>query len=761
MDQYQKTRDTLLALNEKTLGLIQQTEGILGDGAATFEQWKQSCHTTAKILDDHVVRIAVVGAIKSGKSTLVNSLLREDRLKRGAGVVTSIVTRIRRGDRLRARLFFKSWDEINAEIEQALVLFPNSDWHSEHEHFDIRRSSDRINLSEALLSLDADMHLAQDGLNANSVLLSSYLGGFDDVEDLVGADATTRDFDNGRFGDHRDYVGEDRRAVYLKDIQLEITDDILDANLEIADCQGSDSPNPLHMAMVQDYLLKAHLIVYVISSRTGLRQADMRFLSIIRQMGIDDNILFVCNFDINEHDGFEDLAALVKKTDEELAVIIQDCRLYAFSALLHLFGACRERLSDKDRNRLEQWNTATKMAAYSESELNRFTRMLEDKLTRERSALLLQNQLEHVAMVLTSLKNWVRLNCSLLKRDAGEAQKLADRIENHQTSMRQVQSMIRGTLDGGVRTISKELMNKIDGFFDPHGGPLLENVIAFIRNYNADLNRYGEYAVSAGFTQALYRVYQDFKQALNTYMAEKINPDIVGFIGRLESRAVEYFESAVKPYEAMVSDTVAQFETSFAQVDFEQVAGHRRIDTLADLEGIKQSMNIEMPPAAATMRYSAHMKTDAVLHLGFYSLLRLVRKALKKPDRKKGAEEIKALRDGIRRMKRETERSVYAHFKDYRENIKFQYMVRLMNEASARLFESLTEHFSVYVADLKALVDSVGTERLDKEQIEKALLAVDGSIDLLKQQLDDQRREIELLRGDSTAPQMAGGTGGG
>ena len=52
-------------------------------------------------------------------------------------------------------------------------------------------------------------------------------------------------------------------------------------NLEIADCQGSDSPNPLHLAMIQDYLIQTHLLVYVLSSRTGVRQSDIKFLTLI------------------------------------------------------------------------------------------------------------------------------------------------------------------------------------------------------------------------------------------------------------------------------------------------------------------------------------------------------------------------------------------------------------------------------------------------------------------------------------------------
>ncbi|MBI5894708.1 MAG: dynamin family protein, partial [Desulfobacterales bacterium] len=153
MDAYQKNREAILKSNRQVGGLLEQAQSVMGIQGVAFEQWKQSCASIERQLLDHVVRIAVVGAIKSGKSTFVNALLQEDHLKRGAGVVTSIVTRIRQGDQLRARLFFKSWDDVNAEIQQALVLFPSDEWRSDKQTFDIRRAQDRSDLKSALYTL--------------------------------------------------------------------------------------------------------------------------------------------------------------------------------------------------------------------------------------------------------------------------------------------------------------------------------------------------------------------------------------------------------------------------------------------------------------------------------------------------------------------------------------------------------------------------------------------------------------------------------
>ena len=751
MDHYLNLRSQILDLNQEVSALLEQSDVVLGHSTSSFEQWKQTCSTIAKNLQDHVVRVAVVGAIKSGKSTFVNALLGKDHLKRGAGVVTSIVTRIRKGALLNARLFFKSWDDINAEIEQALVLFPADQWQPQHSYFDIRRKQDREDLASALDGLDKDLRVAQDQLNANVVLLTSYLKGFEIIQPYVGAENTTREFDAEQFADHRQFVGNDALAVYLKDIELEVSGDQLSGNIEIADCQGSDSPNPLHMAMIQDYLLKAHMIVYVISSRTGLRQADIRFLSMIKKMGIAGNMMFVCNCDLNEHADLADLQALVRRMREELALLVETPELFSISALLNLFAANEDALTERDAQRLSQWQACGDLVDFSNDETRRMEKLLNRKLSRERSSLLLHNQLERFDVMTAGLHRWIRLNRDLIHRDAGEAKTMAIRIEDHQKHIVQVQGMIHSTLEGAVQKIKASLRKKVDSFFDLHSGPVLKQVLHYVRNYEVDLSSYEETSASGAFTQSLYLVFQSFRQAVDTYMAEKINPEIIGFVGREEKELTNYFQEVAEPYKTMVGNTLAQFEETLSQFGLDSASEKWTLDLSPDLEGIKQSMNITLPPAAATMRYSAQIKTDAIVRLGVYSVLRFVRKAFKKPVGSQNEEGIRALRDGVRRMKKETERSVQAHFIDYRENIKFQYMMRLADIAGVRLYENLTEHFHAYLSDLKTLMASIGNERTDKEKIEDGLGTVEQTITNIKSRIHYLREEIIRLQDDDDA----------
>ncbi len=746
MDLYHHTRESILAICRQTLSLIDQCEALSENNAGSFDHWKQIGTQIEQQLMEHVVRIAVVGAIKSGKSTLVNAILRDDYLKRGAGVVTSIVTRVRRGEKLKAKLFFKSWDEINDDIDAALVLFPSEQWCQPESNFDIRRSQDRSELEKALSALDNRYRVAQNGLNADGVLLASYLKGYQQVEKLVGADRSIKEFSEKQFSGHRKFVSDDALAVYLKDIQLDIAEQGLGANIEIADCQGSDSPNPHHMAMIQDYLLKAHLIIYVISSRTGLRQADIRFLSIIKQMGIADSILFVCNSDIDEHESLEDLEHLVRRIKEELSLVISEPQLYVFSALYHLFDALKTQLPARDKSRLAQWRKSKDLVSSTETELALLNSTLEQKLTRERSAVLLHNQLERVGVIEKGLQHWISFRRELIQRDSVGFQQVVERIDSHQGYLHQIQSMIHTTLQGSVQTLKGDLRKAIDRFFDHASGDVLKMVLTFVRNYRVDLSAYKEPLAGSGFTHTLYLVFQEFKQAVDRFMAEKINPEIIGFVGRQETHMVEYLRSIPLPFESMINDALQQYETAMAKFGLPQGPGRLQFDTMSDLAAIKQSLGITLPPAAASMRYSAHIKTEAVLRLGVFSLLQAVRKVLKKSDGGQNDDTLNALKGGIRRIKRETERSINDHFKDYRENLKFQYLLPLADAVGRRLYEALIGQFEAYGQNLKSIVDGMSGECVDIEQSDADLGRIAQALEHIKNQRKTLRHRVDRLR---------------
>ncbi|MCF8049821.1 MAG: dynamin family protein [Desulfobacterales bacterium] len=739
MDAFNHLKSELLAVDRDLESLVETISSMPELDVQSFEDWRRTLSGIRQQLAEDVIRVAVVGAIKSGKSTFVNSLLGDDFLKRGAGVVTSIVTRIRSGRWLRARLYFKSWDEINADIEEAMVLFPALNRPDEDGGFDMRREKDRSALQEALSTLGVERLIQNDSRDANSVLLFSYLKGYPEVQHLIGSEPVLHDFEGERFPEHRLFAGADFMAVYLKDIELEIGDAGLDDNVELADCQGSDSPNPAHLSMIQDYLLRTHFIIYVISSRTGLRQADIKFLSIIGRMGILDNMLFVVNSDLDEHESLEDLEALVENVRDELSLIRPEPHVFSFSALYNLFRIQQGRLSERESLRLEHWEKAAALTRFSDEETARFQEEFKRKLTAERMSLFMSNNLERLRVIGDGLGRWLRVRRDLLSQDSSGAAQIVDRIRLHQERMDQVRSMIKSTLDGSVGKLKTELRRELDRFFDPSRGSLLPGVFDFAHRYAPPLADYEKNLESAGFTPTLYLLFQDFRQAVNGYLAETVNPEVVGFILRLEARIRSSLQSVARPYDAMIQEALAEHDRSLKR--FGVHVGEERQESvqMPDMETIRNRAGLSMPPAVAHLRYSARIRTEAVMRFGFYSVLKAFKKILKKPISSPREEGVQALRDGLRRIKRETERSLRFHFKDYGENIKFQYVFRLTDAASNALYETILDEFGAYVSDLDRMAEMVGRERHIQQKTAEILgrLAADAR---------DATKRIERLR---------------
>ena len=718
---YSTLKEDILQINKDISGLFPDLRSITASSDHTFADWQKTCDTIKSQISGEIIRVAVVGPIKSGKSTFINSLLKGEYLKRGAGVVTSIVTRVRNGKKLKAKLLFKSWDEINSDMEQALVLFPSLEWRNENYRFDIRQKKERMDLEKALISLNSEHLISNSAHNVNNILLTSYLKGYEKIKDLFSVETLTRQYENELFSEHWTFVGDGSMAVYLKDVQLEIDSGNIDSNIEIADCQGSDSPNPLHLAMIQEYLLLTHLIVYVISSRTGLREADIKFLSIIKKMGIIDNILFIINCDFSEHESINDLKLLIENVKEELALIKPSPEIYSLSALLNLFKTQRANLSQKDRLRLEQWETEPELTDFSNSETARFESSFYNRLTKGSYSLLLKNHLERLRIISSGMGRWIYFNQNILSRDAHSANEIVEKIKKHQEGMRQIKAVIKNTLAGSTKKINHDLKTDIERFFDIRSGDLIQNIIEFIRDYTVSYQKYEENLKASGFPNTLYLVFQEFKQALDIYMTETINLEIIRFTREKEKRIREHLENIAEPFDVMVQDAIVGYNGMMENFGIvRSFENPERID-LPDIDVIKANTRLTLPPAVAYMRYTAKIKTEAVMRFGFYSVVKFFKKILKKPIERKNEEGILALKAGVLRMKRETEKSMAFFFKDYQENIKFQYMYKIVEAVSFSLYESLVDRFQAYAADLSNSVELINDKLIDKGQASTTL----------------------------------------
>ncbi|MFZ5562617.1 MAG: dynamin family protein [Thermodesulfobacteriota bacterium] len=742
MKTYPALKEELRLLNNALLDRMAEVEAMPGVGAGAFEDWQTTCRAIMRQLNEDVVRVAVVGPIKSGKSTVVNAMFRGDYLKRGAGVVTSMVTKVRSGRKLRARLVFKTWEKINSDIERAVVMLPTMQISSDGTGLDIRDEATRKALAQALDGLPREYLIAKDSRNINSVLLANYLAGYDAVASIIGSDTTTRIFEQDQFARHRDFAGDDRLAVYLEDIQLDIDSVDMDPAIEIADCQGSDSPNPLHLVRIQDYLMLTNLTVYVISSRTGMRQADINFLSIIDRMGIADNLIFVVNCDLDEHETLKSLTTLVERIRNEISLIRANPEVHPFSGLLNLFRSQGgDRLGDKDARRLAIWQMDDALVRFSDDGTRSFEASLYHKLNRQRYSLLLKNHAHRLSLVAAGLSQWASANLRVLKEDEQSATAIFDATRRQKEKLDRAGSLLKSTLDGSARRLKGELKTDVDRFFDPRSGSVLPDLTAFIRNYQADLDKYAPSIATAGFSSILYMVFQEFKQALDVFMAESVNPRVMGFIRKQEQKIADYFEQIADSYDGMARDAIAAYKRAMEEMRISTRAADLGPVKARDMSLVKAENRVNLPPSVFVMNYTGTIRTEAVMRLGVYSMGKFIKKLLKKPIATEQEGELRALKDGMARIQRETEKSILFHFKSYRENIKFQYVLKLVDAVSDGFYNAVLDRFRAYSADISGIREAVAGKQVNKEQMA-------GLLEQLLAAAADAERKIALLSED-------------
>nr|HID58525.1 hypothetical protein [Desulfobacterales bacterium] len=746
---YTELKQSLLGINKDISLILQKAESISKNSDNTLKAWKEISARIDRQMAEKVVHVAVVGSIKSGKSTLINSLLGGEYLKRGAGVVTSIVTKIRGNDRQKAILYFKTWKEVNEDLKQALVMFPTKDKHNMgRESFDIREDRNRKNLKRILESMTTEQVISNDSLDKNRVLIAAYLKGYDRVKDIVSQAPKSIVYNEHDFYKHKDFVGDESLAVYLNDVGLTLNaGELLDSNVEIADCQGSDSPNPIHLAMIQDYLLQTHLIIYVISSRTGLRQADIQFLMLIRKMGLLKNIIFVINLDISEHDSISDLNAFIGKVREELSLIKPNPEVFTFSTLYHLF---KKLASHKDREviprrymlRLKEWEEEKEMLTLSTQERERFEQVFLDQITERRLNLILNSHLERIHVIADGLYEWIRLNMHFLNKDVEDVEGLLEALGRRHESMDQMSSVIKDTIQGTLRNLKQELGGDADRFFDPQYGEITRETIQFIESYDIDYTDYKKKLQISELMKALYLIFQEFQQAINRYLAESVNLKLVSFISEAEKKIENVFAQVAQPFNMMIQDARREYYRETERLNLRLKEAPFRQFKPPDIEIIKTSARVKIPPLVSNMRYSARIKTEAIFRFGLYNTLNATKKLLKKPSlEEEGVRQ--ALRGAIRRIRKEVKESITNHFIDYKENLKFQYLYRLIDVASSNLYEELNDRIRAFTIDLSEIKHLTEGKKSMREEAAKDFIYMEGAIQRILDQIKQIHRDLD------------------
>ncbi|ACN15559.1 GTPase family protein [Desulforapulum autotrophicum HRM2] len=698
-----------------TLESMREIPGMYDTSADTA---LELCCTLPGTIRSNILKIAVVGAIKSGKTTFINAWLKDDLLKRGAGVVTAIVTRLQRQSTLTARIFLKSWDDINQEIEQALFMFPEKEWNPEKNTpgFDLRRERDRQFLNDFNVDIFSDLSVSEAGLRPESVTITRAVEGYEAVKDLIKPDRSILEFSGPLFETHKKFTGNDSRAFFVRDVALGVTSPGLDPDIEIADCQGSDSTNPFHMVQIQNYLTRANLIIYLISSRTGLRQADMNFLRVIETMGLMENIVFVLNADLNEHENLKDLMSVEHRVRKELTYIKKDPELYTISSLYNLFCDLAPDLSRKNSIILDLWKEDANTTAYLSSMTQRFNSRLVGRLSSERFYLTVANPIERLRQIAFMARQRLSLFSDLLSQDLSKARGAMDRLAEMLETGKKLEAIMDNSIEGAVDQLEREIQKEANALFDPLQGTIAKDVAHFIGGCKIDISLYESKLLHHGFENTLYLMFQELKSALDTFMTQTINARVLGFIHDQEKAIEGYFKTLYRSYDinpheiSPVKDQDHQPET----------APGRKIVPI-DLRTIKGILGLSLPTEAFVTRYNARIRVSAMAKFGLFSLGDIIGRLM---NRRRYTPGVSALSASEKKIKQEALRSVVNHLEAYQKSVTRDYLIPLLEAVSRDFKDKLVARCRVCDVEIETMEGVIALDQASKKAQSRTLDAM-------------------------------------
>ena len=699
--------------------LAREWTSLFPQAVSQVEHWLKVLAQVQAHLAEDTCRLAVIGAVKSGKSTMINALVGQDLLRRGAGILTAMITRVQPGPQPQAVLQFKEWEEINGELRRALGLLPNPRLLERAAPLDLREAADRELLAQVLAETQGVERWRNGSLDQNYLLLQSYLEGYPLLQGLSPGGGVLK-LAGPDLARHRELVTREATAIYLKDVLLTIPFPWAAQGVELGDCQGSDSPIPQHLTQVLSYLLKSDLALYVISSRVGLRQADLQFLGELKRMGLAPHILALLNLDLGEHTSFQELIRVRDRVLQELSLWQPQVRLYAFSALKLLLDRRRQRGENPDPREtafLAVWATDPDAAGFSDKEAARFAADLQPLLQELRSRRLAGGSLAQVRMVARGMREQLQLSRDLWQKGLGAVQEIEARLEARRQPLQATMASLSQTLEGAGNHLQKELRRRVDHLLDWHAGPVAVALQEFIGKFQPQWEELTALGTPASFRPALYRMFQEFAKGLAQLLTSEVNIILVEFIRAQEEWLRQELSHLWTPLFLALQEALILYYREIAELGLSVAAPTLEVAT------IPRPQSLEMPLLVLEPTPGWHFTREVWLRSGVGFLGRTW-EALKQ---RLGLGEEKEPRRQLRRdleraltsLKEWLREEVQVGLLDYRERLKFQYFFPLVDRWLKQQEAGLEDTLGSLVGSLSGLTAAVhleGGERQAREQ---------------------------------------------
>ncbi len=705
------------------------------------EKWRTCLDGVLSSLQDPLLKIAVVGSVKSGKSTLINSMIGEDLLKRGAGIITAFITRVVTDKDAGGWVELKSWPQISAEMNASLHMLPVVSEREKEGSLDLRNREDRERIAYWLEKMKSEWLQSHGTIDPHFMFLDRCIQGFSLVEKELGDEVSRIEFGKGQISRHQLYAGEESRSVYVRDIEIHHPIPWLGDRIELADCQGSDSPNPAHFELLQQYLLSSHFVVYVIGSRTGLREADFKLLQLIKSMRMFPQTLFVLNLDLDVHGDSNDIEQITERVRSELGWMVPEPRLFSFSALFQLLKGLGEKAPKFERRRFKMWKEGKSLPKTSDSGWSAFRKELEDRICLHRAEVLLGCGLSRLGMIAANIRDTAHVRRSALEMDIDGMKERAEKLRSRHLALQSTLRNLSETVSGLNGTIKREADSRFLGYFDYESGSIVREALNLVEFYPIDLDGRKGIADYARLIREYYAFYLEFRRSLSRHLIDKVNLRIVEFAKDEECRLKDRISDASEALWAFFDAALADYRLELlgTQPDAAEKTPRAPLDP-------NQGGRIVPPSFSSFLERNGLGRGILFLKFGLTSLPNVLSGIRAQMRKKAGSTDEKVVENlfgKAQKMAREEAKSeLLRAFGDFGASLKSGFLYRIVDEGCIALLEEFRMRAEMAHVDFSNLLKQHSLNGDERTSAIEVLTRTAQITSAMIEELEELRRNV-------------------
>ena len=447
--------------------VLTQLENLSPENCELLQRWRQTLATINELRLNFSLPVTCIGPVKSGKSTLINTLAGADLLPTGAGITTSFPTTLSAGHNFSAEIRLQPATVIKEMFNRAANLLLSDELKNPSP--DLFADKERLQVKNLLDNYQSSGTLTRHGIfNESYRLLKNLTVGAEKVSTYYQNEELEFTCTDPEDNAYRNFIRDESLSPFLRGIHLKAPLKLLPPHLSLRDLPGLDTPNPSHQNIIIQQLSESPALIYVISSRIGLRQADYQLLEHLHQLGLQERLLFVINLDLDVHDDAAELESMTRRCTDELDELGFKQLKYAFSALA-LFWSREEiaaSLNAAGKRRLQAWQEEQEKLKVSDLGARQFLDRLLELGRNEAGKTLLMHSDKRLLQVYNNTR---RLIDNELKRLTQRDESLSSDLSRKDEEQHKIEAVLNETgriITGVCSEIEKFSYSEIGRWLD-------------------------------------------------------------------------------------------------------------------------------------------------------------------------------------------------------------------------------------------------------------------------------------------------------